>query len=741
VRASGTSAAINQAVRLCACDGILLVAAGCRLDARAVGSCVESLGADETTVVAAPSVRMQTADGSRSRLRTFPDLGPATLFEDATGVPPVLVLRRNAWDQIGGLDASCGVLALCDLLLRLHDVGRSAGMPDVFASCDVADDWGWSRIWSPADGYLHSLAYLVDKHRAALEAELKEVLIRREIGFGTLREAHRELVRRRDADLQRLDAMRAEAAHARAYLLHHGMGGFDWGDFRRTDPISRDWGYDRGVPIDRHYIDDFLASHSSDIRGAVLEVQEDDFTAKFGGPRVHTSVVADLDESNTRATHLADLRCAPHLASDSFDCIILTQTLHVIDDVGAVLSECRRLLRPGGVLLATLPCASRVCLEYGADGDLWRMTPAGGRVLFEKVFGPGAVDSRTYGNVLANVAFLEGVACAELNEEELDSVDPYFPALVGLSARKEGVHDRRPRRAVLMYHRVDEDDDVHGLAVSPERFDDQLALLARDCRVLPLDELLRTPAAELPPRAVALTFDDGYLDNLERVAPALERAGLPATFFLTSRWLDGPGEYWWDTLERVILRNSSLPPAIQFLSGPDRLTMGAATAEERLAAHARLHAIMVHAALDLREQLVRELARLDAPPPHRRPLVADEVQQLSRVPGASIGAHSVNHLALPDQTAAVMAREIEDCRATLQRVTGCEVEHFAYPYGAVTRTCADAVRPVFRWACACDDVGVGSSFDAARVARVEVRNWTADQLSQRLAQVFAASAR
>jgi peptidoglycan/xylan/chitin deacetylase (PgdA/CDA1 family) len=149
----------------------------------------------------------------------------------------------------------------------------------------------------------------------------------------------------------------------------------------------------------------------------------------------------------------------------------------------------------------------------------------------------------------------------------------------------------------------------------------------------------------------------------------------------------------------------------------------------------------VHAALDLREQLVRELARLDAPPPHRRPLVADEVRQLSRVPGAAIGAHSVNHLALPDQTAAVMEREIEDCRAALRRVTGCEVEHFAYPYGAVTRACADAVRPVFRWAYACDDVGVGSSFDAARVARVEVRNWTADQLSQRLEQVFAASAR
>ena len=92
-------------------------------------------------------------------------------------------------------------------------------------------------------------------------------------------------------------------------------------------------------------------------------------------------------------------------------------------------------------------------------------------------------------------------------------------------------------------------------------------MLARDYRVIPLDELLRTPAGDLPPRAVALTFDDGYLDNLvEYAAPVLERAGLPATFFLTSGWLGRPGEYWWDTLERVLLLNESVPPSID-LSG------------------------------------------------------------------------------------------------------------------------------------------------------------------------------
>ena len=165
------------------------------------------------------------------------------------------------------------------------------------------------------------------------------------------------------------------------------------------------------------------------MKGVVLEVQENDFTRRFGGDRVTTSDVVDLDESNPKATVVADMRHAPGIPSDRYDCVILTQTLHVIDDVSAALLECRRILRPGGVLLATVPAASRVCLEYGEAGDFWRMTPAGARRLFETVFRPGHVDTVTYGNVQTNVAFLEGLAAEELSEAEFDRVDPYFPAL------------------------------------------------------------------------------------------------------------------------------------------------------------------------------------------------------------------------------------------------------------------------------------------------------------------------
>src|SRR4030095_701150 len=127
---------------------------------------------------------------------------------------------------------------------------------------------------------------VLDRNSAVLNRNMREVLITREIRFGQLRTRHRELLLTRDRELAELDRLRAEASHHRAYLRHHNRDAFDWGDFRRTDPVSREWGYDRGVPVDRRHIEDFLCAHSSDVTGTVLEVQEDDFTLALGSPRI-----------------------------------------------------------------------------------------------------------------------------------------------------------------------------------------------------------------------------------------------------------------------------------------------------------------------------------------------------------------------------------------------------------------------------------------------------------------------
>ncbi len=245
--------------------------------------------------------------------------------------------------------------------------------------------------------------------------------------------ALRERLRAGEQEQQRADAAVAGAAAA---LLGTGRSRFEWGDFARLTPISTDWGADRGRCIDRYYIEQFLEAHAADVHGDVLEVHDDDYTRAYGGSRVVRSDVLDIDPTNQRATISADLRRADVIASDSYDCVILTQTLHVIYDVRAVLRECARILKPDGVLLATLPFASRLAPEQGPDGDFWRFAPAAARRLFEECFAPDRLDVRAYGNVLVNIAFLYGLACHELTPHEFETHNPYFPALVSVRARK-----------------------------------------------------------------------------------------------------------------------------------------------------------------------------------------------------------------------------------------------------------------------------------------------------------------
>jgi peptidoglycan/xylan/chitin deacetylase (PgdA/CDA1 family) len=725
--------AVNAAAAAVHWELVLLVSARYRLDRTVIDSTVAAMTSSPRTAAAAPVVRVELADGTHGFAKDTFDLSFEALLADPSIVPPVLCIRRTAWDAVGGVDPHAGSLSRYELALRLAREGSILNVPAAVVRAAVWGTPDWPPDGASDEQYLADFRYVCEKHREAIENVMTAVLVRSEIGFGQLRDHHRRLVQRRDAAMAELDAVRAETAHLRAFLTHRQLDALDWGDFRRADPTSRDWGYDRGTPIDRRYIGDFLAAHSSDIRGIVLEIQEDDFTRRYGGSRVCRAEVLDLDDTNARATVIADLRYAPQLPSDTYGCVILTQTIHVIDDMQAVLREVHRILAPGGVVLATLPCASRVCLEYGEGADLWRVTPDGARVLFESVFG-AHVQHTAYGNVLTNVAFMHGLACEELNDADFAPADPYNPTLVGVRARKPrpSLPERDPRGVVLLYHRIADEPDMHGLTISAAHFESQLDWLRRECHVVPLDDLLSTPAGDLPERAVALTFDDGYVDNLERAAPALQRFGMPATFFLTTRWLEEPGEYWWDVLERVLTTPSTGVLRLNLRSGSVELPL--VSDDDRRSAHRRLHAALVHADLSERDSIVSSLREhaIASPSFSRRPMLADEVRELSKIPGMSIGAHTVNHLSLADQDAAVLVKEIEESRGVLERITSQRIVDFAYPYGAVSRSPLELVRNSCRWGIACDGAAVAASFDVARVPRIEAPDASADGLARLL---------
>ena len=210
----------------------------------------------------------------------------------------------------------------------------------------------------------------------------------------------------------------------------------DWGSLRQVTPISRNWGFDRGLAVDRHYIESFLAAHARDIRGRVLEIEDDMYTRRFGGDRVEEVDILHVIEGNPKATIVGDLSFAPHLPSRAFDCIVLTPTLQHIYDTRAALETLHRILKPGGVLLATFPGITRISREEWEGSWFWRFTAASARRLFAETFPASAVTVEAHGNVLVAIAFLLGLAMQELQPEELDYKDPEYEVLITARVQK-----------------------------------------------------------------------------------------------------------------------------------------------------------------------------------------------------------------------------------------------------------------------------------------------------------------
>ena len=208
------------------------------------------------------------------------------------------------------------------------------------------------------------------------------------------------------------------------------------GTLRRTTPLSDYWGYDRGTPVDRYFMERFLGEHRRDICGRVLEVENSCYTQRFG-TGVERAEVLDIDSANPRATIVADLAAADCIPADTYDCIILTQTLQYIYHPQAAIAHAGRILRPGGVLLATVPGIIKMDPDF-VGTDYWRFTVDSCAALFGEVFGQEQIKVRTYGNVLTAIAFLTGIAHEELSARELDSADPAYPVIIAVRAVKPG---------------------------------------------------------------------------------------------------------------------------------------------------------------------------------------------------------------------------------------------------------------------------------------------------------------
>ncbi len=210
-----------------------------------------------------------------------------------------------------------------------------------------------------------------------------------------------------------------------------------WCGLRQLKPASIVFGLDRGRPIDRYYIESFLSTYSADIQGRVLEIGDAGYTRRFGGDKVRQSDVLHAVPGNPEATLIGDLATGTGIPELAFDCLLLTQVFLVIYNVQDAIRHSYQALKPGGVLLATVPGISQIS-RYDMDrwGDYWRFTDASARRLFGDVFGAENVTVETYGNVLAACAFLQGLAAHELSARELDYQDSDYQVTITIRAVK-----------------------------------------------------------------------------------------------------------------------------------------------------------------------------------------------------------------------------------------------------------------------------------------------------------------
>jgi peptidoglycan/xylan/chitin deacetylase (PgdA/CDA1 family) len=256
---------------------------------------------------------------------------------------------------------------------------------------------------------------------------------------------------------------------------------------------------------------------------------------------------------------------------------------------------------------------------------------------------------------------------------------------------------------ILVYHSVAEvGHDPFKITVAPEDFRRHMEIVARRFAPLPLDQLCAgLDSGELPERAVAVTFDDGYANNLSAALPSLVEHGVPAALFIATAYIGGPQEFWWDEVERLAYGHASgdRAPVLELSVGGDSLRCSmddAADATRELIPW--LQARAPGGIEDGVEQL-RRWAGLDDAPVARethRPLTLEELRELARSGLVEIAAHTRRHLRLGAQSEDVQREEIEGSRADLQAWLGTAPASFAYPFGSPAGDYARATVDIVR---------------------------------------------
>jgi peptidoglycan/xylan/chitin deacetylase (PgdA/CDA1 family)/SAM-dependent methyltransferase len=637
------------------------------------------------------------------------------------------VFRRSVWEDGPGFDPELPAYEDVDFWLGALRRGlRGVILDEALLRYRVREGSRYHSAVVRGD-YLSAKAQLLDKHLAASRTRGEDVLV-------TLIDFERELTghvaslreQRERVEVALADA-EGEIEQARTALAERELPALSW---RRPEPTA-------AGAVERHLTERLLHELCPPAAAA------------------------------TRTLRIAPEDPWPAPAKPAYDLIVLAGALECAADPAVALERCRAALRPGGTLVAAASTTAR------GEGRRRGFTEASLLRLLCERFPPGTVRVAADGNLMTTLCAIADAPLETLSPAELEAVDPEHATVVAgvarlpAAARARGRRRRRadasdgdgartlasphaapaPRAAILCYHRVAAlHPDVHRLCMPPERFAAHMELLAEHYRPVPLAQLAAEAAAgELAPGTVAVTFDDGYLDNLEVASPLAAELGVPVTCFVSGAPAEEPREGWWDTAERILLGEEPIPERLVLELDDDALRMPTRSDGERRAALHALHGRLLHAAPERIEAWIAALARwsgLDLTPRHsHRLMTAPELVELAGRPGHAIGAHGLHHLLLPAHDRAAKLRELGDSKAALERILDAPVELLAYPYGGCDlETVAVADELGFTVACTVEPDPVQAGGDPLRLPRVELRDEDRDQLRLRLEQTLGVRA-
>ena len=315
-----------------------------------------------------------------------------------------------------------------------------------------------------------------------------------------------------------------------------------------------------------------------------------------------------------------------------------------------------------------------------------------------------------------------------------------------------------------MYHRVNElTCDPWQLAVSPAHFEEQLRVIQREWNPVSLTELTQSVlTGSVPDRSVALTFDDGYIDNYNQAKPLLEKYSIPATFFITTKNCERQRPFWWDELQTILLETAQLPEQMSLTVDGKKLdytlkdeatltallgakhrawVADAAPPTERsavyLALWQRLRPLTDGEQQRVMDQLRRLAGHTASIPPDLICMTPTHLRELVENPLFSLGAHSVSHAALADQSAARQRREIIGSKSYLEKLTNSPILCFAYPYGYYNDATLMAIGNAgFKISVATHAGTVTKQSDNLRLNRCQVNDWTGSEFSRWLCKQY-----